>query len=275
MARKPDPLKELSRQLSFLLDQLGKADLTPHKRRSVDAQLAELMSEIDKTRRGMDPIEHPSAVFDASDPNLIGRFVALALVAQDRQPLSNVPSFYGSGVYAIYYEGAFGEYQPISRTETPIYVGKATPASAHAANPYEQGNVLSKRVTEHSRNVAKVPNLDISDFSCRMLVVQTGYEAPAEKYLIKLFQPVWNKETKIVYGIGKHGDSASTRSNKRSPWDTLHPSRKWAGDGALEDAKSIPEIQALLKDHFANQTVFNDVEQVVEAFMDGLRQTTP
>lgn len=33
---------------------------------------------------------------------------------------------------------------------------------------------------------------------------------------------------KVCYGFGKHGDSAGTRKNERSPWDTIHPGRPWA-----------------------------------------------
>jgi hypothetical protein len=46
--------------------------------------------------------------------------------------------------------------------------------------------------------------------------------------LINGFHPIWNDEVGICFGIGKHGDSADTRRNTRSPWDTLHPGRKWA-----------------------------------------------
>ena len=74
-----------------------------------------------------------------------------------------------------------------------------------------------------------------------MLVVQSGWETAAEDYLIRLFRPIWNKETKILYGLGKHGDSAETRTNKRSLWDTLHPARVWAAP-TLEDARSPAEI---------------------------------
>lgn len=45
--------------------------------------------------------------------------------------------FKGAGIYAIYYEGDFPPYAPISRkteTEIPIYVGKAVPAGARKGN---------------------------------------------------------------------------------------------------------------------------------------------
>ena len=35
--------------------------------------------------------------------------------------------FYGSGIYALYYYGSLPFYAPISKSSTPIYVGKANP----------------------------------------------------------------------------------------------------------------------------------------------------
>ncbi|MBM4094762.1 MAG: Eco29kI family restriction endonuclease [Planctomycetes bacterium] len=58
----------------------------------------------------------------------MGTLIANTLLAQPRRPLKDVPRFYGSGVYALYYRGDFDAYRPIANTETPIYVGKADPA---------------------------------------------------------------------------------------------------------------------------------------------------
>ena len=44
--------------------------------------------------------------------------MALALVAQPKQPLATVANFYGSGVYAIYYRGSFAAYAPLANTES-------------------------------------------------------------------------------------------------------------------------------------------------------------
>jgi hypothetical protein len=60
--------------------------------------------------------------------------------------------------------------------------------------------------------------------------------------MIQFYKPIWNKEIKVCFGIGKHGDSATTRANKRSPWDTMHPGRKWA-DRTKDDQKSRAEIE--------------------------------
>ena len=220
----------------------------------------------------IDPVSQPSAVFDPSNPKIIGRFVSLALVAQKRHPLADIPRAYGSGVYAIYYAGDLPIYAAISGSETPIYVGQAAPASNHARTPREQGDKLSARLTTHKRNIIKAAStLAIEDFQFRSLVVQSGWETPAEDYLIHLFRPIWNSETNILYGLGKHGDDAATRANKRSPWDTLHPGRKWAEKSA-EDAKTVVQIEAEARSHFTNQTVLVSLQDVLDSFLEELRQ---
>lgn len=78
----------------------------------------------------------------------------------------------------------------------------------------EQSDRLCRRLSEHRKNIRKAANtLDIADFEFRSLVVQSGWETPAEDYLIHLFRPIWNKETGILYGLDKHGDNAKTRAN--------------------------------------------------------------
>ena len=37
--------------------------------------------------------------------------------------------------------------------------------------------------------------------------VQSHWQGAAEGYLINLFRPVWNNETDVCYGLGKHGDA--------------------------------------------------------------------
>ncbi len=102
-------------------------------------------------------------------------------------------------------------------------------------------------------------------------VVQSGYETAAEDFLIHLFKPIWNSETAILYGLGKHGDAAETPANKRSPWDTLHPGREWAAK-TKEDARSKAQIASDLKKHFAEARVYKNLNQVLQEFLNELRQ---
>lgn len=246
--------------------------LSGSKRKRLETQIKEAIDGLATLLAKLDPIAQPTSVFDPSNPKVVGRFVALALVAQERYPLSDIPKFYGSGVYAIYYNGGFPEYQPIIGTETPIYVGQAAPKVSNARTAMEQGSKLCTRLNDHRKNIGKAAStLLINDFEFRSLVVQSGWETAAEDYLIHLFRPIWNSETNILYGLGKHGDSATMRANKRSPWDTLHPGRAWA-TATTEDAKSVVEIHSRLIEHFDDHPAFADLETVLASFIEELRQ---
>lgn len=258
--------------LERLISEVSDAALSNPKRGKREGQIKEAIDALTTLLTKLDPIAQPISVFDPSNPKVVGRFVALALVAQDRHPLAEIPKFYGSGVYAIYYKGSFPAYQSISGTETPIYVGQAAPSVSNARTPMEQGAKLCGRLTDHRKNIGKASaSLGLADFEVRSLVVQSGWETAAEDYLIHLFRPIWNSETNILYGLGKHGDSATTRANKRSPWDTVHPGRAWAA-ATTEDAKSIGQIELELNKHFADHTVYADLEAVLASFIAELRQ---
>lgn len=271
---KPEQIAEELRQtLDRLIDETHNQTLSARRRRILETDIRGTIANLGKLLNELDPIHQPMSIFDPSNPKIVGRFIALALVAQQRHPLSNAATFYGSGVYAVYYKGKFPLYAPLSGSETPIYVGKAGPAASNARTPIEQGIRLSSRLGDHRKNVIKaVSTLKLDDFECRSLVVQSGWETAAEDYLIHLFRPVWNSETGILYGLGKHGDSADVRKNKRSPWDTLHPGRKWAGHAALVDAKSVRQITDELSQHFVAHPVFQDLDSVFTSFIDELRQ---
>lgn len=265
-------LASLQNDLDSLAAQAAAQPPSSTLRRRLDDALRAISGRIDTLLRDLDPIRHPAAVFDPANPKIIGRFISLAMVAQNREKLSAVERFYGSGIYAIYYRGPFKLYAPLAKTETPIYVGKAGPAVGNARTPMEQGDRLARRLEEHRRNIAKAAaTISVDDFDCRYLVVQSGYETAAENYLIDLFKPVWNSETDILYGLGKHGDDADTRANKRSPWDTVHAGREWAVK-SKQDARTVVEISADLDKHFAETKIYKSLDQVLAAFVEELRQ---
>ena len=271
MARRPEIQKteEVVAAVRELREKLAGATFTDPSRKTVLTKIEELRDELENISRAIDPVQLPDAFFDPSEPRLIGHFVALALISQDRRPLGDLPKFYGSGVYAIYYTGDHDLYAPISGTETPIYVGKADPP-ANATTVIQQELKLHGRLDEHRKSITKVAGIEIEDFECRALAVQSGYQAAAEAHLIRLFRPIWNNETRILFGIGKHGDAATTRANNKSPWDTLHPGRPWAADN--EEKKSADEISTEVAAHFANSHIYKTMEAVFSAFADGIRR---
>jgi hypothetical protein len=173
----------------------------------------------------------PQGSFDPADPKAIGRMVSIALLAQPLIPLSRVQPSYGSGVYAIYYRGDHPLYYGISGSETPIYVGKADPASDDASNAREQGPKLTGRLLEHSGTIetaeayadrlpSHLSHIRLVDFVCRKLVCATNAQLVAEKHLIHMFWPVWNSETKACWGMSKQSPSA--------PYAAARPMRVWS-----------------------------------------------
>ncbi len=275
MPQSATPAAEIARlraEINTLLKAAAAVGLSGTGLRRLNEEIRASIAELDEFLRDLDPIRQPSSVFDPSNPKIVGRFVALALVAQPKCPLADIPKVYGSGVYAIYYKGSFDLYQTWSATETPLYVGQAAPADRNARSATEQGPRLTARLNEHRKNIIKADStLDIGDFEYRSLVVQSGWETAAEDYLIHLFRPLWNNETSIVYGLGKHGDAATTRANKRSPWDTVHPGRGWAAD-TTEDAKSVDRIFEEVASHAKSHPVYTDLEAVLGSFLRELRQ---
>lgn len=271
MARRPElqTAEETASALEKFAALVRAAEMSAPSRRKVLSAISEMKDALDVLERNIDPIRLPSAFFDPSEPRLIGHFVALALISQERYPLESITPFYGSGVYAIYYNGPAGIYGPISKTETPIYVGKADPPIG-AKTVTQQETKLFSRLSEHRKNIDKVQGIELSDFECRALAVQSGYQAAAENHLIRLFWPIWNNETKVLFGIGKHGDAATTRANNKSPWDTIHPGRTWAVGNP--EARSVEDISADVAGHFQTKPIFRTTEDIFSAFAKGIRQ---
>lgn len=240
------------------------------------------VSDLARYRERLDPVRDPDSSFDPANPDTVGRLVVIALLAQDRVPLAEISPTYGSGVYAIYYIGDHSAYDEISRTETPIYVGKADPDDPSAASPREQGPRLFGRLAEHRESIKEVEayakandieeRLRVADFECRRLVCATNAQLVAESHLIGYFKPAWNRESKICFGIGKHGDAATTRRNKKSPWDVLHPGRSLAMDSPVREGMTPETVRAALAAHFSQHQPVRDQEAAIEVMLDAFRQ---
>ena len=112
--------------------------------------------------------------FDPLDYQTIAATVAAALLGNPVAPLPETTLFTGAGVYVIYYGGKFAPYAPISRTDVPIYVGKAIPKGSRRGLGEIRSTLspaLFNRLKEHGESIDAATNLRLIDFSCRYLVV--------------------------------------------------------------------------------------------------------
>jgi hypothetical protein len=223
------------------------------------AESGSLVDDLQQIRQKVSSVRFGTIGITLGRSDSIAKFFAFSFNNQEKRCLDKLADapFYGAGIYAIYYHGRVEKaYLPLAGTETPIYVGKADPKNPQAETAEEQGQALYLRLREHARNIGRT-ELPLADFRYRAAPIQTGMQAAVEDFMIRLFRPVWNKEIKICYGIGKHGDKATTRANKRSPWDTMHPGRKWAAD-TMADQMNRTEIEKKIAEHFKEHPVVAD-----------------
>jgi len=268
------PLSTMLAELNSLTDRIASFEVDDDARaaKKIRHGIELTAARLANVATSLDPVLRPDSIFDPTDPNTAGRVVALTLVAQHRHSLAHIPDFYGAGVYAIYYKGDFAPYEMLKGKEHPIYVGKADPDNPAAKDAIKQGTKLSTRLREHANNIRKASTtLRIEDFECRFLIVQTGFQKSAEDYLINFFKPIWNSETKICFGLGKHGDSSDTRGNKRSPWDTMHPGRAWA-NSTTENQKAPELILEQINAHLAQHVPYKDIQEIFAHFMEDMSQ---
>src|SRR6478672_7651043 len=108
MATPPGKHERLAIQLKELSETLAKEEasqLPALRAKRVRKTISEAYEKLRKVMEDLDPVKHPGFVFDPSNPSVAGRIVGITMIAQARKPLANVERFYGSGVYAIYYNG--------------------------------------------------------------------------------------------------------------------------------------------------------------------------
>lgn len=72
--------------------------------------------------------------------------------------------------------------------------------------------------------------------------------------------------------MSKHGDAATTRANKRSPWDVVHPGRLWALDERLVDSISPDEIKSRIDATLGRAPARTDHASLLEEILAGFQQ---
>ncbi|MYH21851.1 MAG: Eco29kI family restriction endonuclease [Acidobacteria bacterium] len=179
--------------------------------------------------------------YDPLSVEELGRNAARAITNWPAVALPPDKPFEGSGVYAVYYAGVFPAYVKVTG-EVPIYVGQAVLTKT-------KPRPLFERLREHARSIDDARNLDLADFRCRWLVLDTVWINLTEQLLISEHRPLWNW---VVAGFGNHNQGRTRNTQERSWWDTLHPGRKWALNQRTNVA-SVGDITAAIHDHLRGQ----------------------
>jgi hypothetical protein len=183
--------------------------------------------------------------FNPLDKKNLGASIAIAMLTRPARQLGELPRFDGAGIYAIYYTGEFHAYRKLveynKNSSLPIYVGKAVPAGARKGGRPAAGQIgqpLYNRLNEHADSIRASENLDITDFSCRYLVVDDIWIPLGESLLIARFAPIWNT---LIDGFGNHDPGRGRYGGMRPRCDVLHPGRTWASrcQERPEDAEDI------------------------------------
>ena len=85
---------------------------------------------------------------------------------QATERLDSVAGVEGPGIYSLFYSGDFHAYEPISRSEKPIYVGKAVPPGSRKGSRVDESiPALQRRIREHSKSIGQADNPLYVEFS--------------------------------------------------------------------------------------------------------------
>jgi len=194
--------------------------------------------------------------FNPLEKRHLAESVGLAMLRKPAVPMTELESFVGAGIYAIYYVGEFRAYEGIAernannRFSAPIYVGKAVPKGARKGGNLEAnpGKALYNRLAKHARSIEEATNLSLADFYCRYLIVDDIWIPLGEFLLIAKFNPLWNK---LIDGFGNHDPGQGRYQGLRPRWDVLHPGRPWAERCRPRD-ETADQIIREVKDYLRN-----------------------
>lgn len=173
-------------------------------------------------------------------------------------------TFYGCGVYGLYYCGDYEHYAPIRNDvgeyDLPIYVGKAVPKGSRTGGAHldsSTGKKLYKRLREHYRSIEQTENLSVEDFRVKYLITSSIWTRYCEQTLISYYVPWWNT---FIDGFGDHDPGKGRANQARSMWDVLHPGRNWVAKRDLPHRESEPntwseEIEPKIESRWRREAV--------------------
>jgi hypothetical protein len=196
--------------------------------------------------------------------------IVRAILDSPVHPLLDVGHLVGAGVYIIYYTGNFELYAPIveknidNKFTQPIYIGKAIPKGGRKGGISEdaaaKGKALKERLSQHYASVNETDNLDAADFYYQCLIVDDIWIPLGENMLIEQFKPIWNR---ALDGFGNKDPGNRRKTQYRSPWDVLHPGRKFA-EKLAQHPRSAQEISEDLKIYFKTGSVTKRLKEASE-----------
>lgn len=184
-------------------------------------------------------------------------------------PIPVPEKFQGTGVYAIYCtarSGIYKDFHEINRTSyiLPIYIGKAVPKGWRQARSGCSANSesyeLNNRMREHGRNLQTVEGIELKDFCCRFIILESAESdliGTVEAALIRKYKPLWNT---LLDGFGNHDPGSGRYEQAMSDWDVCHPGRLWAKKcrGKHSDRnlllQSIADFMTALKEEYGLKT---------------------
>ncbi len=181
----------------------------------------------------------PNDPYNPLDRRRLGETLVRALEESKLFGLGPLSRFFGIGVYALYYRGAFPFYRKNVSPKKPIYIGKADPPGGRKGIELtgKETSRLYSRLAEHIESIRQASNLEIGDFDCRYLIVDPIWIPFLESLLIEKYRPIWNVK---IEGFGIHHPGSGRKGQKKSVWDTIHPGRVFAeGLPSNEKAQKI------------------------------------
>lgn len=187
--------------------------------------------------------------------------IVRAILESPVKPLSETFRLSGAGVYVIYYAGRLKCYSPIAeknrggKFSQPIYIGKAIPKGGRKGGLSEdasaKGTALRDRLGQHFASISEVADLEAADFHFQSLVVDDIWIPLGENILIEQYKPVWNR---VMDGFGNKDPGQRRKEQYRSPWDVVHPGRRFA-EKLGANPRSAEEILADLMSYFKTGSV--------------------
>jgi len=112
-----------------------------------------------------------------------------------------------------------------------------------------KGRALFDRLGQHAASIQEAKNLRLEDFYVRFLVVDDIWIPLGENMLIETFKPVWNR---AIDGFGNKDPGRRRATQYKSPWDVLHPGRKFA-DKLASSALNVEFLNRRVADYLAGR----------------------